>query len=99
MYELDNDTYIADTPGFSTFDVYEIPYRELEKYFIEFRNSVDRCRYIGCSHIKEEECGIKSELNKGTKFIISLPTITQKWYGRKIKTIFMWRRWESRYVA
>lgn len=65
LYELDNDTYIADTPGFSTFDVYEIPYRELDKYFIEFRNSVDRCRYIGCSHIKEEECGIKSDLNEG----------------------------------
>ena len=65
LYELDSDTYIADTPGFSTFDVYEIPYRELDKYFIEFRNSVDRCRYIGCSHIKEEECGIKSQLNKG----------------------------------
>lgn len=65
LYELNDDTYIADTPGFSTFDVYEIPYRELDKYFIEFRNSVDRCRYIGCSHIKEEECGIKSELNKG----------------------------------
>lgn len=65
LYELDNDTYIADTPGFSTFDVYEIPYRELDKYFIEFKNSIDICRYVGCSHIKEEECGIKSELNEG----------------------------------
>ena len=65
LYELDKGTYIADTPGFSTFDVYEIPYRELDKYFIEFGNSIDRCRYIGCSHIKEAECGIKSELNEG----------------------------------
>lgn len=65
LYELDSNTYIADTPGFSTFDVYEIPYRELDKYFIEFRNSIDGCRYSGCSHIKEDECGIKSELNKG----------------------------------
>ena len=65
LYELNDDTYIADTPGFSTFDVYEIPYRELDKYFIEFKNSIDICRYVGCSHIKEEECGIKSELNEG----------------------------------
>ena len=65
LYELDSNTYIADTPGFSTFDMYEIPYRELDKYFIEFRNSIDGCRYIGCSHIKEDECGIKSELNEG----------------------------------
>lgn len=64
LYELDNNTYIADTPGFSTFDVYEIPYRELDKYFIEFRNVIEKCRYIGCSHIKEDECGIKNELKE-----------------------------------
>lgn len=62
LYELDKDTYIADTPGFSTFDVYEIPYRELEKYFIEFRKGSEQCRYVGCSHIKENECGVKEEL-------------------------------------
>ena len=65
LYELDTDTYIADTPGFSTFDVYEIPYRELDKYFREFNNCIDKCRYVGCSHIKEDECGIKLELEQG----------------------------------
>lgn len=65
LYELDNNTYIADTPGFSTFDVFEIPYRELDKYFIEFKEAIERCRYIGCSHIKEDECGIKSNLKEG----------------------------------
>lgn len=65
LYELDTDTYIADTPGFSTYDVYEIPYRELDKYFREFKNCIDKCRYVGCSHIKEDECGIKLELEQG----------------------------------
>lgn len=65
LYELDSNTYIADTPGFSTFDVFEIPYRELDKYFIEFKNSIEKCRYIGCSHIKEDECGIKSDFIEG----------------------------------
>ena len=59
LYELNKDTYIADTPGFSTFDVYEIPYKELDKYFVEFKNGMENCRYIGCSHIKEDECGVK----------------------------------------
>ena len=59
LYELNKDTYIADTPGFSTFDVYEIPYKELDKYFVEFKNGIENCRYIGCSHIKEDECGVK----------------------------------------
>lgn len=65
LYELNENTYIADTPGFSTFDVYEIPYKELDKYFVEFNNSIQNCRYIGCSHIKEEECGVKEKLNNG----------------------------------
>ena len=65
LYELENNTYIADTPGFSTFDVFEIPYKELDKYFIDFNNAIEECKYIGCSHIKEEECGIKDKLNKG----------------------------------
>lgn len=63
LYELNKNTYIADTPGFSTFDIYEIPYRELDKYFIEFKDGIEHCRYIGCSHIKEEECGVKSKFN------------------------------------
>ncbi len=65
LYELENNTYIADTPGFSTFDVFEIPYKELDKYFIDFNNVIEECKYIGCSHIKEEDCGIKDKLNKG----------------------------------
>ena len=65
LYELENNTYIADTPGFSTFDVFEIPYKELDKYFIDFNDVIEECKYIGCSHIKEEDCGIKNKLNKG----------------------------------
>ena len=53
------DTYIADTPGFSTFDISEIKYNELDKYFIEFSKYIENCKYIGCSHIKEDECGVK----------------------------------------
>lgn len=65
LYNLDKNSYIADTPGFSTFDIFEIPYRDLYKYFIEFNKYSDKCRYIGCSHIKEEECGVKEGLKDG----------------------------------
>lgn len=64
LYEIDCNEYIADTPGFSTFDVYEIPYRELDKYFVEFKEHIHECEYVGCSHIKEDECGIKNMLAK-----------------------------------
>ena len=36
LYEINENTYIADTPGFSTFDISEIPSQELENYFVEF---------------------------------------------------------------
>ena len=64
MYEIDENTYIADTPGFSTFDISEIEYRELDKYFKEFRPLLGDCEFVGCTHIKEENCGIKQALQQ-----------------------------------
>ena len=58
LYEIDENTYIADTPGFSTFDISEIEYRELDKYFKEFKPLLEDCEFVGCTHIKEENCGI-----------------------------------------
>lgn len=62
LYKINENTFIADTPGFSTFDIYEIDYRELYKYFIEFNKYVENCEYIGCSHVGERRCGIKDAL-------------------------------------
>ncbi len=65
LYEIDKNTYIADTPGFSTFDISEIEYKELDKYFKEFKPLVANCEFVGCTHIKEENCGIKNALQQG----------------------------------
>ena len=65
LYEIDENTYIADTPGFSTFDISEIEYRELDKYFREFKPLLENCEFVGCTHIKEENCGIKQALQQG----------------------------------
>lgn len=65
LYEMDINTYIADTPGFSTFDISEISSSELHKYFKEFRESIRNCEFVGCTHIKEEKCGIKRAIEEG----------------------------------
>ena len=65
LYKLDDNTYIADTPGFSTFEISEINSENLDQYFIEFRNPISNCEFIGCSHIKEEGCGVKEAVKKG----------------------------------
>lgn len=65
LYEIDKNTYIADTPGFSTFDISEIEYRELDNYFKEFKEVIGNCEFVGCTHIKEENCGIKQAIKQG----------------------------------
>ena len=65
LYEIEKDTYIADTPGFATFEISEIESKDLENYFIEFKPYIKNCEFIGCTHIKEENCGIKDALDKG----------------------------------
>lgn len=59
LYELEKNTYIADTPGFSSFEINEIESTELDTYFREFKAEIPKCEFIGCTHIKEQNCGVK----------------------------------------
>ena len=65
LYEIDKNTFIADTPGFSTFDISEIVSKDLSLYFKEFKKYIKNCEFVGCSHIKEENCGIKNSIKEG----------------------------------
>jgi len=65
LYKIGNESYLADTPGFSTFDISEIPSEELDQYFPEFDSYRANCEYTGCSHQKEQNCGIKEALAEG----------------------------------
>ena len=65
LYKLKDNEYIADTPGFSVFDISEIESINLDKYFKEFKKHIEKCEFVGCTHIKEEKCGIKQALNSG----------------------------------
>lgn len=64
LYELEEGTYIADTPGFSSFEIKEIESKDVDKYFLEFKQEIQNCEYIGCSHIKEQKCGIKQAIEE-----------------------------------
>ena len=65
LYEIEENTFIADTPGFSSFEINEIESTELDKCFIEFKDKIKNCEFIGCTHIKEENCGIKEAVKNG----------------------------------
>lgn len=64
LFEIAPDTFIADTPGFSSYDVQGISYKELDKYFIEFNSYLSSCEYRSCTHIKEKNCGVKNAVQK-----------------------------------
>ena len=66
LYQLSENTYIADTPGFASFEITEIESSQLDKCFREFKNEIQNCEFVGCTHIKEQSCGIKKAIEQGT---------------------------------
>lgn len=56
------DSYILDTPGFSSLDLFDLEKEQLADYYPEFAEHEKYCRFGGCSHISEPECGIKQAL-------------------------------------
>lgn len=59
---VEQDTYVMDTPGFSSLYIDEIETDELKDYFQEFREYEDYCRFGGCSHKNEPGCAVKQAL-------------------------------------
>ena len=62
---LGGNTFITDTPGFSSTDIADIGLKDLARCFVEFRKYVGECRFSSCSHICEPDCGILSARDAG----------------------------------
>lgn len=65
LIAVDEDTYIVDTPGFSSFYTSGFEKEELKYYFPEFAPWEGRCRFQGCDHIHEPDCAVKQALSEG----------------------------------
>ncbi len=65
LIHIAGNTYIMDTPGFSSLYVDRIAPEELQLYFREIGQYEDECRFQGCSHIQEPDCGVKTALAQG----------------------------------
>lgn len=59
------NSYIMDTPGFSSMDVPGFEKEDLWTCFPEFREYEPYCKFQGCSHINEPNCGVKEALGEG----------------------------------
>ncbi|HJC56807.1 MAG TPA: ribosome small subunit-dependent GTPase A [Candidatus Eisenbergiella intestinipullorum] len=58
-------TWIVDTPGFSSIELFGMEKEELDRYFPEFVKWEPQCRFTGCAHISEPGCGVKAALERG----------------------------------
>lgn len=56
---------IADTPGFSALNFTNMTNEDIRDNFIEFNNYREDCEYKDCMHVKESNCSIKEQVNKG----------------------------------
>ena len=68
LYRLSGGGYIADTPGFSTFDTnrYDIIRKEeLAGCFREFSGYTDKCRFKDCAHVRELGCAVLEAVESG----------------------------------
>ena len=62
---MGEDTFIMDTPGFSSLAVFDMEKEELEQFYPEFDEYRDTCRFNGCSHTHEPGCGVKEAIEEG----------------------------------
>ena len=59
---VSDDTYIMDTPGFSSLSLFDISKEELQSYYPEFAPFENQCKFMTCTHIHEPVCGIRTAL-------------------------------------
>ena len=64
LIAIDKDTYILDTPGFSSLGLFDLEKEDLAGFYPEFVPFEKYCRFGGCSHISEPDCGVKEALQE-----------------------------------
>ena len=68
LYKLAEDTYVADTPGFSSFDTDQMDIilkENLQYAFPDFGRFIGQCRFDDCSHRKEPDCAVRKAFENG----------------------------------
>lgn len=65
LFPIDENSYIMDTPGFSSLYVNDFDKEELKYYFPEFAEYEGGCRFNGCDHVHEPGCAVKEAVEAG----------------------------------
>ncbi|MDE5588468.1 MAG: ribosome small subunit-dependent GTPase A [Acetatifactor sp.] len=65
LIAMGEDTYILDTPGFSSLGLFDLEKEQLAAYYPEFAEYEKYCKFGGCSHVAEKICGIRDAVEQG----------------------------------
>lgn len=65
LLAVGDDTFILDTPGFSSLGLFDLEKEELAAFYPEFDAHEKYCRFGGCSHVTEPVCGVKDAVDEG----------------------------------
>lgn len=68
LYSLDSDTFVADTPGFSSFDTDQMDVilkEDLQFAFPDFGTYIGSCQFRDCSHRREPGCAVRRAMETG----------------------------------
>ena len=60
-----DDTFLVDTPGFTSLDLLDVEADQLKLYYPEFEEYAPRCRFQGCNHMAEPGCAVKRAVSEG----------------------------------
>ena len=93
LFALGGETYVIDTPGFSSFetDALNMELKErLPETFPEFAPYLDGCRFVGCRHLKEKGCAVLEAVNRG-----DIPAGRHSSYVRLYEELKDLKEWEK----
>ena len=65
LFKNGENSYIADTPGFSMLEVYGVDEETLQDCFVEFSDYKNECKFTGCAHLAGKHCGIINAVENG----------------------------------
>ncbi len=66
LFYVGEETYLFDTPGFSSLYLPEMEKEELRECYPEFEPFWGHCRYLSCLHSREPGCAVKEAAEAGS---------------------------------
>ena len=94
LYAVEEGTYIADTPGFASFDLEMmkvLPKEELQYAFRDFAPYIGKCRFNDCAHLKEPGCAVTAAVTAG-----EISRSRYRSYERLYEISAQHKEWESK---